>query len=38
MVNKKKRDEQANLEKEKLLNPERMEEKRKREKGELLSV
>ena len=32
MVNKKKRDEQANLEKEKLLNPERMEEKRKKRK------
>lgn len=29
MVNKKKRDERANLEKEKLLNPERMEKKRK---------
>ncbi len=32
MVNKKKRDELANLEKEKLLNPERMEEKRKKRK------
>lgn len=32
MVNKKKRDEEANLEKEKLLNPERMEEKRKKRK------
>lgn len=32
MVNKKKRDEEANLEKEKLLNPERMEEKKKKRK------